>query len=291
MELNLERITKSYKKQFTLQDISCQMNTGIYGLVGPNGAGKTTLLRILATILQPDKGRILIDGQDVSRHEEAYRSLIGYLPQKLGYYKHYSVTKFLQYISALKGLSNEETDTQITKLLHEFNLTQHANHKIKTLSEGVKQRIGIAQALLNDPKLLILDEPTLNLDPKERINFGNNLARLSTDRIILLSTHIISDIAYIAKEIILLDQGKIRASATPKQLLKDITQKVWEAHIASEKLQEIQHSYNVTDIRNANDLMKVRIISDKKPHLDCNQAEAELDDLYMYYFRKESTPC
>ncbi|WP_304943359.1 ATP-binding cassette domain-containing protein [Vallitalea guaymasensis] len=288
MELKIEGITKNYKNNTALDNFYCQLNSGIYGLVGPNGAGKTTLLRILATIIKPTKGRILIDGEDITLNEEDYRSIIGYLPQKLGFYRDYTVTRFLTYISNLKGVDKNLSRDKINNLLRLLNLSEYKDKKIKTLSEGIKQRIGIAQALLNNPSILIFDEPTLNLDPKERINFKNLISRLSSDKIIIISTHIISDIEYLSKEIILIKNGKKIIQDTPMEILKPIENKVWEATIDEKSLLELQNNYLVTDIKNNGTDIRIRIISDTKPDVDFYLTNPILDDLYMYYFGKEN---
>ncbi|GKX32243.1 ABC transporter ATP-binding protein [Vallitalea longa] len=287
MELKIEGITKLYKHNTALNNFTCDLNPGIYGLVGPNGAGKTTLLRILATIIKPSKGRILINGKDITLNEDNYREIIGYLPQKLGFYRDYTVTKFLNYIGYLKDVDKNEATDKINNLLNLLNLDQYKDKKIKTLSEGIKQRIGIAQALLNNPKILIFDEPTLNLDPKERINFKNIISRLSSDKIIIISTHIISDIEYLSKEIILIQNGEKIIQNTPVEILKIIKDTVWEADIKPNSLLELQKNFSVTDIKNNGENIKVRIISEKKPNVECHLTNPTLDDLYMFYFGLE----
>lgn len=271
-----------------LDNFYCEFTPGIYGLVGPNGAGKTTLLRILSTVIRPDKGRILVEGDDVKLHEEDYRAIIGYLPQKLGFYRNYTPVKFLEYMSSLKGLNKTLTRERVDELIELLNLTEYTEKKIKTLSEGIKQRIGIAQSLLNDPQVLILDEPTLNLDPGERINFRNILSKLSTSTIILISTHIISDIEYISKEIILLKDGKKLVQGTPEVLLNTLQNKVWEATITASELNPMQAEYHITEVKTIGSDIRVRIISDKEPSIDSHKTAPLLDDLYMYYFGKEN---
>lgn len=287
MNLKIEGITKKYKNNVVLDNFYCNLTPGIYGLVGPNGAGKTTLLRILSTVINPSKGRILINGEDTAIHGEDYRAILGYLPQKLGFYRNYTPVKFLEYISSLKDLDKDTTHTKVPELIKRMNLTSYADKKIKTLSEGVKQRIGIAGALLNDPQILILDEPTLNLDPKERINFRNILSTLSTNKIIIVSTHIISDLEYIAKEIILLKNGQKIDQGTPSSLLNTLSNKVWEAKINESQLKQIEANYQVNQIKNIGSNIRIRLISDIKPFNSCYQSEPMLDDLYMYYFGRE----
>ncbi|GMQ60290.1 ABC transporter ATP-binding protein [Vallitalea sediminicola] len=287
MELKIEGISKNYKNNTALDNFSCQLDSGIYGFVGPNGAGKTTLLRILATVIKPTKGRILINGEDIILNEENYRAIIGYLPQKLGFYREYTVTRFLNYISNLKGIDKNLSKEKIDNLLRLLNLNQYKDKRIKTLSEGIKQRIGIAQALLNNPKILIFDEPTLNLDPKERINFKNLISRLSSDKIIIISTHIISDIECLSKEIILIKNGEKIIQDTPMEILKPIENRVWEAIVNEKSLLELQNKYLITDIKNNGTDIKIRIISDIKPQVNFQSTNPVLDDLYMYYFGEE----
>lgn len=284
MKLKIEGITKIYKNKTALNNFSSVLTPGVYGFVGPNGAGKTTLLRILATVTKPNKGRILIDGKDISLNEDNYRGIIGYLPQKIGFYRDYTVIKFLYYISCLKDVDKNEATEKINNLIQLLNLTEFQNNKIKTLSEGIKQRIGIAQALLNNPKILIFDEPTLNLDPKERINLKNIISRLSSEKIIIISTHIISDIEFLSKEIILIKNGEKIKQDTQVNMLEIIKNKTWEAQINNNSLSAIQENYQVTDVKNEGNNVKVRIISDSKPNIDCKLTDPTLDDLYMFYF-------
>ena len=220
MELVIDRVSKQYKNKIAVDRISLTLTKGIYGLLGANGAGKTTLMRMLCGILTPTSGSISYDGLDVS--EEAYRALLGYLPQDFGYYPEFSGKDFLLYMAALKGVSKKAAIQKVEELLELVSLTDVAKKKIKTYSGGMKQRLGIAQALLNEPQILILDEPTAGLDPKERVRFRNLIAELGKDNIVILSTHIVSDIDRIANRILMMNQGRLVFDGTREEITGDL---------------------------------------------------------------------
>ena len=207
MELVIDRLTKQFQNKIAVDRVSLRLNNGVYGLLGTNGAGKTTLMRMLCGILQPTSGTIAFDGMDVS--EEGYRAILGYLPQDFGYYPEFTAMGFLLYMAALKGLPKHSAKRRANELLELVGLQEMGRKKIKTFSGGMKQRLGIAQALLNNPKMLILDEPTAGLDPKERVRFRNLIGQLGKDSIVLLSTHIVSDIEYIADEVLMMKNGNL----------------------------------------------------------------------------------
>jgi ABC-2 type transport system ATP-binding protein len=289
MKLTIENITKNFGDKSALNDINLELTTGVYGILGANGSGKTTLMRILASVMKPSSGRVFLNGQDIVDMNEKYREQIGYLPQHVGYYKNFTAEKFLKYIAALKGLPTEETNGKVEEVLDLVGLTENRRKKIGGFSGGMKRRIGIAQALLNDPKILIVDEPTAGLDPKERIRFRNLLSKISTNRIVLLSTHIVSDIEFIAKEVLILKEGQLVKKETPQTLLKGIENKVWTLVIEENEIPRFQAEYKVGNIARIDDKFQLRILSDDQPQQNAQQDVPNLEDLYLYYFDEEET--
>ena len=228
MELAIDRLTKQYKNKIAVDRVSIKLKPGVYGLLGANGAGKTTLMRMICDIQNPTSGQIKYNGTDIKKLGEDYRQVLGYLPQDFGYYPDFTAYDFLMYIAALKGLSKEKAEMRVNELLQIVNLENEKKQKVKTFSGGMKQRLGIAQAMLNNPKILILDEPTAGLDPKERVKFRNLISSFSQDKIVILSTHIVSDIEFIADEIIVMKAGKKILTGTPEELLQDLRGSVWK---------------------------------------------------------------
>ncbi len=253
MELKIQNITKRYRDKTAVDDVSITLTPGVWGLLGANGAGKTTLMRMLAGILRPSSGRILCDGVEVGTLGAAYREKLGYLPQEFGFYPEFTVQDYLEYMAALKGLPRTEAARQIDALLERVSLTEVRRKKIIKLSGGMKRRVGIAQALLNDPEILILDEPTAGLDPGERVRFRNLLSEFAQERIVLISTHIVSDVEYIAAENAVMKAGKIIAQDTTEGLVKQIEAKVWQGNIPMEQLARWEHRLRVVNLRNEPD--------------------------------------
>ncbi|MFS0823964.1 ABC transporter ATP-binding protein [Bacillus sp. 1P02SD] len=288
MNLTIENVSKEFDDKKALDSINLEFTTGVYGILGANGSGKTTLMRILASVMKPSSGRVLLDGEDITVMDYRYRDVIGYLPQHVGLYKNFTAEKFLFYIATLKGLSKEEAKVKVADTLELVGLADQAKKKVGKFSGGMKRRVGIAQALLNDPKILIVDEPTAGLDPKERIRFRNLLSQISTNRIVLLSTHIVSDIEFIAKEVLILKAGKLVQKQSPKDLLKGIEDKVWSVTVHNEsEITRFQSIYKVGNIARVGDSFQLRILSDVKPHLSAVQEHPNLEDLYLYYFDEE----
>lgn len=287
MELKIDRVTKKYDKKIACDRISLTLEKGVYGLLGANGAGKTTLMRMICGILDPSSGSISCDGIDVSQEE--YRELLGYLPQDFGYYPEFTAQDFMMYIAALKGIPKSRAKVKTVELLEMVSLNNEAKKKIKTFSGGMKQRLGIAQALLNDPKILVLDEPTAGLDPKERIKFRNIISRMGADRIILLSTHIVSDVEHIANTILIMKDGQMIHEGSLEEIIAVIRDKVWECNVSYNEADEYGAKYPIINTRNEGDMVFLRLVCDEKPCEDANNVEATLEDIYLYYFSGEET--
>ena len=287
MELLVDRLTKHYGSKIAVDQVSATLKPGVYGLLGANGAGKTTLMRMLCAILESTSGEVFLDGKEITSMGADYRNVLGYLPQDFGYYPNYTVKEFLMYISALKGIPRKIAKKRTEKLLEEVGLSHVAHKKIKTFSGGMKQRVGIAQALLNNPEILILDEPTAGLDPKERVRFRNLLSDYAGDKIVILSTHIVSDIEAIADEVLLMKKGKFVLQGTVSELLQKADGKVWELTVSSTEAKEWQEKVTVANLRHEGGQMVLRIISDNMPGEMAVPCEATLEDLYLYYFPAE----
>jgi ABC-2 type transport system ATP-binding protein len=285
MELRFNNLTKKFNNKIAVNEINLTLETGVYGLLGSNGSGKTTLMRMVCGILDSTSGDVLLDGCSISDLGEGYRKLIGYLPQDFGYYPDFTAKEFMHYIAALKGINKQKAKVKTNELLKLVNLSEVANKKIRTFSGGMKQRLGIAQAVLNDPKILILDEPTAGLDPKERIRFRNLISNFSKDKIVILSTHIVSDIEYIADNILMMKNGEIIINSSNKDVNNVISEKVWKCAVPKEKVDMISDKYRVVNLNHdINDGVILRIVSDTKPTDDAVNLEPTLEDLYLYYF-------
>ena len=287
MELSLDRLTKHYGNKIAVDCVSATLKPGVYGLLGANGAGKTTLMRMLCAILESTSGEVLLNGKEVTAMGADYRNVLGYLPQDFGYYPNYTAMEFLMYISALKGIPKQIAIKRSKELLEEVGLSHVANKKIKTFSGGMKQRVGIAQALLNNPDILIFDEPTAGLDPKERVRFRNLLSEYAGDKIVILSTHIVSDIEEIADEVLLMKKGKFVLQGTVQELTEKANGKVWELTVPAKEARKWQAKTTVANLRHEGKEVVLRIISDKKPSEEAVSCEATLEDLYLYYFPTE----
>lgn len=286
MKLIIENLSKEFKRNMAVHNFQAELTEGVYGLLGPNGSGKTTLMRIMAGILKPSQGRVLVNGQDIEVMGDKYRDMLGYLPQDFGVYKNFSAHRFLAYIASLKDIKKEQTEQKVEEMLKLVNLWDERDKKLGKFSGGMKRRIGIAQALLNDPRILILDEPTSGLDPKERARLRNIISELSIDRIVLFSTHIVSDIEYIAKEIMLIKQGGLIKKDDPQIIMKEIEGKVWTATVPEHSLAELQRQFCVGNIMRRPDGVEVRVIADEKPILNAQLVAPRLEDIYLYYFER-----
>lgn len=287
MELSLDRLTKHYGNKIAVDCVSATLKPGVYGLLGANGAGKTTLMRMLCAILESTSGEVLLNGKEVTAMGADYRNVLGYLPQDFGYYPNYTAMEFLMYVSALKGIPKNIAMKRSKELLEEVGLSHVANKKVKTFSGGMKQRVGIAQALLNNPDILIFDEPTAGLDPKERVRFRNLLSEYAGDKIVILSTHIVSDIEAIADEVLLMKKGKFILQGTVQELTEKANGKVWELTVPAKEARKWQAKTTVANLRHEGKEVVLRIISDKKPSEQAVSCEVTLEDLYLYYFPTE----
>ena len=289
MELKTCGLTKQFGSKTAVKDLNITLTNGVYGLLGANGAGKTTLMRLLCNLQTPTSGQIFLDGKNIAGLGERYRALLGCLPQHCGYYPDFSALDFLLYVSALKGLEEKAARKKSKELLEAVGLSREAKQKIKTFSGGMKQRLGIAQAMLNDPHILILDEPTAGLDPKERVRFRNLISAFSKDRIVILSTHIVSDVEFVAEDIIMMKAGKVLHFGNPQEIVSEIDGKVWECTVPTDSAEKYAAAYNTSNLRHTGENRTVlRIIADRPPMKNAARVQPTLEDLYLFYFKGEN---
>ncbi len=289
MELKTCGLTKQFGSKTAVKDLNITLTNGVYGLLGANGAGKTTLMRLLCNLQAPTSGQIFLGGKNIAGLGERYRALLGYLPQHFGYYPDFSALDFLLYVSALKGLEEKAARKKSKELLEAVGLSREAKQKIKTFSGGMKQRLGIAQAMLNDPHILILDEPTAGLDPKERVRFRNLISAFSKDRIVILSTHIVSDVEFVAEDIIMMKAGKVLHFGNPQEIVSEIDGKVWECTVPTDSAEKYAAAYNTSNLRHTGENRTVlRIIADRPPMKNAARVQPTLEDLYLFYFKGEN---
>ncbi len=282
MKLTIEGVGKRYKGNFWgLRGFSLDLGPGVLGLLGPNGAGKSTLMRILATITQPTEGRVSWNGEDIVKSPDGLRSVLGYLPQDFGVYPNLNAVEFLEYLAAVKGLDRSTAARRIEELLVLVNLTDARKRPLGGYSGGMKQRIGIAQALLNDPQLLIVDEPTVGLDPEERVRFRNLLSELSGERIVILSTHIVSDVEATANEIAIVDRGRLLTHAEPEALLAGVEGKVWEWVLPSADLPAARERWKISNTVRRSDGVHARVVSAMAPSPAAVPLAPTLEDAYL----------
>lgn len=284
MKLSFEHISKLYGDTVALQQIDLTLGSGVYGLLGPNGAGKTTLMRIMTDLLAPSTGRVLLDGQDIAVMGAAFRKKLGYLPQDFGVYPNFTAEQFLLYIARLKGLSKFEAKRQTDDLLHMVGLEDKKQKKLKGFSGGQRQRVGIAQALLGDPEILVLDEPTAGLDPEERIRFRGIISDLSQQKLVLLSTHIVSDLEAVANEIILLRKGVVLEMQKPASLLEQLNGQVWLVTVPAADEAALTKQYTCSNVMHTDGKSVIRLLSESAPRPDAVPTAPNMEDLYLYYF-------
>ena len=287
MEIQLDNLTKQYGSRTAVDGVSIALKPGVYGLLGANGAGKTTLMRMICGVLEPSSGQIRADGKNIGQLGEKYCDRLGYMPQNFGYYPDFTAREFLLYMAAVKGLDKKRAGNRADELLSTVNLTKMAGKKIRSFSGGMKQRLGIAQAELNDPELLILDEPTAGLDPKERVRFRNLISDLARNKTVILSTHIVSDISYIADTILLMKNGRFILTGSVDEVTGSINGMVWETVTDEQTAKGLMSRFPVVNLHHEYGLVRLRIVSSNKPHADAVQVKAGLEDLFLYHFGEE----
>lgn len=286
MELKTIELTKKFGSKTAVNHLNITLTNGVYGLLGANGAGKTTFMRLLCNIQTPTSGKIVLNDKNIVGLNEKYRGLLGYLPQHFGYYPDFTALDFLLYVSALKGLNEKNAEKKSKELLEAVGLSAESKHKIKTFSGGMKQRLGIAQAMLGDPHILILDEPTAGLDPKERVRFRNLISAFAKNRIVILSTHIVSDAEFIAEEIIMMKSGQIVHFGKPQEITAEIDGQVWECAVQSAYAETYAAKFNTSNLRNTDKSETIlRIISECPPMENAVRVQPDLEDLYLFYFK------
>lgn len=287
MRLTLERLSKQFKNRIAVENVNAELTEGIYGFLGANGAGKTTLMQMICGIIAPTAGEVKVNGKNNTEMGEEFRDLLGYLPQEFGYTPGFTAEDFMLYIASVKGLDPRYAKRRTRELMELVSLEGDMKRKIRTFSGGMKRRLGIAQALLNDPKILIMDEPTAGLDPKERAYFRNVIAEMAQDKIIIISTHIVSDIEYISDQVIIMKKGRFLLQGTTEELTAEADGMVWSCRIPSREWLSFESSHTVANSRNMGDVVEARVISPSCPCADAEQAEPTLEDLYLKCFSDE----
>lgn len=288
MELKFNDVSKVFNTVNAVDYATCSMNKGVYGLLGVNGAGKTTLMRMLTTVIQPTSGEITWDGKNIFESGAAYRDKLGYLPQDFGYYPDLSVYDYMIYIASIKGIRPSAARKRTEQLLGRVGMSKYKKRKMKTLSGGMVRRVGIAQAMLNNPKILVLDEPTAGLDPSEKIRFRNLISELSEDRLVLLSTHIVSDVEFIANKIILMKDGKIFLTGTSEELIASMDEAVWHCTVPKQKVNDYLKKYLVGNVKTISGGAQLRILSKTPPTDNAVKGKATLEDAFLLYFGEKA---
>ena len=277
-----------FKDMMAVDDVSLTLTTGVWGLLGANGAGKTTLMRMIADIMDPSNGSISFDGEDIRKMGADYRNIFGFLPQDFGYSRDFTVKDYLEYVAALKDVPPRETTKKINHLLDILTLSDVKGKKIAKLSGGMKRRVGIAQAMLNDPKILVMDEPTAGLDPGERVRFRNFISEFSHNRIVLISTHIVSDIEYIANEIWLMKDGELMHKGSADEIINSMPETVWECFVEKNMVSDFIKRYRISNMKTEPDGIILRIISQERPFTNAKCVKASLEDVFLYYFGEKA---
>ena len=287
MELQLQRLCKKYGTKCAVDQVSVSFTPGVYGLLGANGAGKTTLMRMICGVLKPTSGSVRLNGTTMQELGEQYYTHLGYMPQDFGFYPDFTAREFLMYLAAVKGMERKPAENRTEELLELVNLRDVADRKIKSYSGGMKQRLGIAQAELNDPDILILDEPTAGLDPKERVRFRNLISDFARDKIVILSTHIVSDVSYIADYILMMKQGRLFLQGPAATVTDHIRGKVWEILTDEREAARYSREVRVVNLRHEGDRVRLRIVEDNAPGPEARAVDPGLEDLFLYYFGED----
>lgn len=287
MKLAMEHLSKQFKNKIAVKQIDTVLTEGVYGFLGANGAGKTTLLQMICGIIEPTSGEVKVNGENNLQMGERFRDLLGYLPQEFGYTPGFTAQDFMLYIASIKGLQPKYAKRRTRELLRLVNLEKEADRKIRTFSGGMKRRLGIAQALLNDPKILILDEPTAGLDPKERAYFRNIISEMAKDKIIIISTHIVSDIEYISDQVLVMKKGSFILQGTPEELLDKVKGEVWSCHIPNKDWTKFEAQFCIANSHALANYVDARIVSLEAPIEGAINVEPTLEDLYLKYFSDE----
>jgi ABC-2 type transport system ATP-binding protein len=288
--LSIADVSKQYRGAvWGLRHFNLELQPGVLGLIGPNGAGKSTLMRILATVTRPSSGQITWNGNDIVRFPEKVRVVLGYLPQDFGIYPNLNPVEFLSYLAAARGMSGRDTRRRIDRLLEIVNLVSARKRRLGTFSGGMKQRVGIAQALLSDPELLIVDEPTAGLDPEERVRFRHLLSELSGDRIVILSSHIVSDVEATATSVAVIHDGHLVAYDSPEGILRAVADKVWEMTVPSEVIPELRRNCIISNTTATTEGIRVRVVAESVPHESAHAVQPVLEDAYLFLLARDRT--
>lgn len=288
MQLQLQNLCKQYGTKCAVNHVNATLVPGVYGLLGANGAGKTTLMRMISGVLKPTSGSICLNGKTIEQLGERYYTHLGYMPQDFGFYPDFTAWEFMMYMAAVKGLDSKTARARTEQLLHMVNLYDVAGKKVKSYSGGMKQRLGIAQAELNHPSILILDEPTAGLDPKERVRFRNLISDFAKEKIVILSTHIVSDVSYIADTILMMKAGSFLLGKPMATVTDGIRGKVWEVLMDPREAAEYSRRFSVVNLHHENNMVRLRIVSDAAPSANACIVEPNLEDLFLYHFGEDA---